>query len=82
MWNGAVVQFRFGPWDGVGFSGTSPAIKYPRFISNFTFQQTGIYYEFDAANSSDIMRVILNPDGNVFVLVWINKTRSYTSFLV
>ncbi|WOG86155.1 hypothetical protein DCAR_0205356 [Daucus carota subsp. sativus] len=81
VWNGAVVQFRFGPWDGVGFSGTSPAIKYPRFISNFTFQQTGIYYGFHAANSSDIMRVILNPEGNVFVLVWINKTRSWESLL-
>lgn len=82
VWNGnSVVQFRFGPWDGIGFSGTSPSIKYPRFISNFTVLQKEIYYHFNAGNRSDTMRVIINPDGNVFVLVWVDESQSWESLL-
>ncbi|WOG86156.1 hypothetical protein DCAR_0205357 [Daucus carota subsp. sativus] len=75
--NGSAVQFRFGPWDGVKFSGTSFDNPDPNFISNFYSQQTEIYYQFDVRSDSVTIRGVINPDGNVQVLLWANETQTW-----
>ncbi|KAL8091109.1 hypothetical protein AgCh_040275 [Apium graveolens] len=81
VWNGSVVQFRFGKWDGVKFSGTFFDNLDSSYISNFVFQQREIYYQFDVRGSSVTTRGTINPDGNVQVLSWINETQSWLNLL-
>ncbi|XP_063941863.1 G-type lectin S-receptor-like serine/threonine-protein kinase At4g27290 [Daucus carota subsp. sativus] len=81
LWKGSVLQFRFGPWDGIQFSGVSFDVPDTHFAVNFLIDPNKISFNLEIQNASTDTRVMLTPDGDIQVLRWINQTREWKIYL-
>lgn len=79
--NGLNLQFRFGPWDGVQFSGLYVPDPDPSFAATGILDNQQVYFRFDLSNSSIVMRVVLNLNGKFQILRWIDPTQSWSVYL-
>ncbi|KDP38984.1 hypothetical protein JCGZ_00741 [Jatropha curcas] len=76
----SVVKTRYGPWNGVQFSGR----PYSELASIFTFfsNQKEVYYSFDGfVNKSIVTRMVLNDNGVAEWLIWIYQTSDWRRYI-
>ncbi|XP_052201116.1 G-type lectin S-receptor-like serine/threonine-protein kinase At4g27290 [Diospyros lotus] len=64
------TQSRWGPWDGVRFSGTNVLGTNPVFHPMFMSQSNGLYFSFNVIDESALVRLVLTSLGQVQFLVW------------
>ncbi|KAK9056993.1 hypothetical protein SSX86_024359 [Deinandra increscens subsp. villosa] len=78
---GQKITYRTGPWNGLWFSG-APHLK-PNPIYNFTFvmNKREIYYQYNLVNASVFSRLVVQPDGQLQRLLWIDSTQEWTLYL-
>ncbi|XP_076881342.1 G-type lectin S-receptor-like serine/threonine-protein kinase At4g27290 [Bidens hawaiensis] len=78
---GQKITYRVGPWNGLRFSG-APHLR-PNPIYNFTFviSQREIYYQYSLINTSVFTRMVLQPNGNIERLLWIDSKQEWTLYL-
>ncbi|KAL3503317.1 hypothetical protein ACH5RR_037766 [Cinchona calisaya] len=77
---GAVLQFRTGPWNGLGFSGAPGLRKNPIFSYEVVFNAKEVYYSYKLLGST-ITRFTLSPNGVGQRWTWDNQTRSWIIYL-
>ncbi|KAF5780972.1 putative protein kinase RLK-Pelle-DLSV family [Helianthus annuus] len=75
------IKFRAGPWNGLRFTGVSN-LKPNRFY-NFTFvvNHKEIYYQYNLIDTSVITRLVLQPNGRVERLVWVDSKQEWKLYL-
>ncbi|KAJ0733713.1 putative protein kinase RLK-Pelle-DLSV family [Helianthus annuus] len=78
---GKEIMFREGPWNGLRFSG-GPNLR-PNPIYNFTFvlNDKEIYYQYNLKNSSIFTRLVLQPNGRIERLLWIDSKKEWILYL-
>ncbi|KAK9056991.1 hypothetical protein SSX86_024357 [Deinandra increscens subsp. villosa] len=78
---GQEITYRVGPWNGLRFSG-APHLK-PNPIYNFTFviNEREIYYQYSLINASVFTRLVLQPDGHLERLLWVDSTQEWVLYL-
>ncbi|KAI7737806.1 hypothetical protein M8C21_011981, partial [Ambrosia artemisiifolia] len=78
---GQKIKFREGPWNGIGFTG-APNLR-PNPIYNFTFvlNEKEIYYQYNLLNNSVFTRVVLQPNGRIERLLWIDSKQEWILYL-
>ena len=79
MWKGSAVRFRSGPWNGVRFSGFPEMSPNPAYTYDFVINETDLYYIFEPVGGSIIL-VVLNPDGPMQALNWIDRTNDWNIY--
>jgi hypothetical protein len=66
MFQGRVLYFRSGPWNGFGFSGV-PALKTnPVFAFTFVYSQDEVYYMYTLKDKSLLTRAVTNQTTSIF----------------
>lgn len=81
LWNGSSIEVRFGPWDGIQFSGVILNIPELSFAANFVFNSEELYASFKVDNNSTLMRMMITPNGDIQVLRWMDSTNSWKLYL-
>ncbi|XP_076897972.1 S-locus-specific glycoprotein S13-like [Bidens hawaiensis] len=78
---GKEIKFRGGPWNGLRFTGT-PNLR-PNEFYNFTFvlNQREIYYQYNLIDTSVITRVVLQSNGRLERLLWIDSKQEWNLYL-
>ncbi|XP_050369506.1 G-type lectin S-receptor-like serine/threonine-protein kinase At4g27290 [Argentina anserina] len=61
---------RWGPWDGVRFSGSGELSPNPVFTPIFTISSEDVYYTFKLVEESTLSRFVMNPDGTLMYYTW------------
>uniref|UniRef100_A0A6N2N8U6 Bulb-type lectin domain-containing protein n=1 Tax=Salix viminalis TaxID=40686 RepID=A0A6N2N8U6_SALVM len=73
----SVMKSRSGPWNGVGFSGL-PNVKPDPFLSYaFVSNDREAYLAYDIINSSIALTLVLNQNGVVERLAWIDRLNNW-----
>ncbi|KAF3973357.1 hypothetical protein CMV_003215 [Castanea mollissima] len=67
---GTQKRNRWGPWDGVRFSGSAALRSNPVFIPMFNSSIEEVYYTFKIADQSLLSRFVVTPDGLIQYLQW------------
>ncbi|GLT57855.1 hypothetical protein SLA2020_307970 [Shorea laevis] len=79
---GSEIHFRFGPWNGIKFSG-SPSLGPDNqvFGEEFVSNEEEVYYMFFLKNKSRLTRVVLNQTDNTRRrYIWLEETRTWKLF--
>ncbi|KAJ0887533.1 putative non-specific serine/threonine protein kinase [Helianthus annuus] len=77
----SVLHTRFGPWNGVRFSGMPSLTENPTAVNEFVINEKEIYYKIKA-DSAVVSRIHLNPEGDLTRMNWVNSTQSWLTILV
>ncbi|KAA8523790.1 hypothetical protein F0562_010213 [Nyssa sinensis] len=77
----SVEQFRSGPWNGLRFSGMPNLYSNPIYNFTFVLNQREMYFTYELRNSSVVSRMMLNPDGVLQRLTWMDGATSWTAYL-
>ncbi|OIT00466.1 g-type lectin s-receptor-like serinethreonine-protein kinase sd1-1 [Nicotiana attenuata] len=77
LWEGPVIKYSSGPWNGRLLTGRPQMKPNPYFIFEFVMNEKEIYYRYDLINASLPTRVVVNPTGLIQQLVWIDRTQSW-----
>ncbi|KAI3675441.1 hypothetical protein L1987_85031 [Smallanthus sonchifolius] len=79
---GEEIKFRGGPWNGLRFTGT-PNLNVNQYY-NFTFvlNHKEIYYQYNLINTSVLMRVVLQPNGSLDRLLWMDDKQEWSLYLI
>ncbi|KAI3783306.1 hypothetical protein L1987_42384 [Smallanthus sonchifolius] len=77
---GSVLHTRFGPWNGVRFSGMPSLNQNPTSENEFVVNEEEIYYKI-VVDSSVVSRMYLSPEGDVRPLNWVNHTQRWRTNL-
>ncbi|GMH11943.1 hypothetical protein Nepgr_013784 [Nepenthes gracilis] len=81
LMTGSVVQYRFGPWNGLTFSGSMGMTINHIFRTWFVVNQNQAYYTYELLNSLVICHVVLNPYGQLQRVTWNNLTQEWDIYL-
>ncbi|XP_073280427.1 receptor-like serine/threonine-protein kinase SD1-8 [Primulina huaijiensis] len=75
-----VIDYRSGPWNGIGFSGV-PEMK-PSAIVSFLFKMNPdeVYYSFELHNKSVYSRLTVNHSGSLQRFTWIPTSKIWNLF--
>ncbi|KAI3748619.1 hypothetical protein L6452_11830 [Arctium lappa] len=76
MKQGSVLQLRFGPWNGIRFSGLPSEIPNPIYSTEYVFNQKEIYYKYELT-SSVVQMIHLKWDGSIEILNWSNRSQDW-----
>ncbi|KAK1437063.1 hypothetical protein QVD17_02848 [Tagetes erecta] len=78
---GTEIVSRGGPWNGLRYTG-SPNLEPNRFY-NFTFvlNEKQIYYEYDLVDTSVVTIVVLQSNGVLERLLWIDREKKWNVYL-
>ncbi|GLU23500.1 hypothetical protein SLE2022_394980 [Rubroshorea leprosula] len=82
LWKGSEKYFRFGPWNGIGFSGL-PILSPENQLFSFEFvsNEEEVYYTFSFKNKSVLSRHVLNQtDYTIQAYTWSEETRTWKLF--
>ncbi|KAK1375554.1 Receptor-like serine/threonine-protein kinase [Heracleum sosnowskyi] len=74
----STIDFRFGPWDGIQFSGVQFKAPDLNFDLKLIVVDNEIYAKFDVNNNSRPVRFVLNPDGIIRLLTWYDQAKNWT----
>ncbi|GJX67160.1 G-type lectin S-receptor-like serine/threonine-protein kinase [Tanacetum coccineum] len=77
---GPVLHTRYGPWNGIRFSGMPSLTTNPTAVNQFVVNDKEIYYGFEV-NASVLSRLYLNPEGDVTRMNWVNSTQTWFPIL-
>nr|GEZ21652.1 G-type lectin S-receptor-like serine/threonine-protein kinase At4g27290 [Tanacetum cinerariifolium] len=69
MRRGLVLHTRFGPWNGVRFSGM-PSLRNPTSVNEFVVNDKEIYYGYKV-NAAVVSRMYLDPQGDTTRMNWL-----------
>ncbi|KAK1419601.1 hypothetical protein QVD17_28806 [Tagetes erecta] len=75
-WRGDVLIGRFGPWNGLGFSGFPSEIENKIYSSKYVMNEKEIYHTFEL-KSSVVQRIVLTSDGRALFLQWIERIKEW-----
>ncbi|XP_076961023.1 G-type lectin S-receptor-like serine/threonine-protein kinase At4g27290 [Bidens hawaiensis] len=75
-WQGEVIVSRFGPWNGIGYSGFPIDKENPLHFCDFIFNDKEIHYIFEL-KSSVFQRAVLTYDGKTQILQWIERIQDW-----
>ncbi|KAK3427067.1 hypothetical protein EUGRSUZ_F03371 [Eucalyptus grandis] len=78
---GSVVKFRLGPWNGVRYSGMPNLDPNPYYSYEFVLDDDEIYYHYELLDSSFISRLVINSNGIVQRVTWIDRMQGWTLYL-
>ncbi|XP_074330066.1 G-type lectin S-receptor-like serine/threonine-protein kinase At4g27290 [Apium graveolens] len=76
--DGSTIDFRFGPWDGIQFSGVQFKAPDLNFDLKLIVVDNEIYAKFDVNNNTRPVRFVLNPDGIIRLLTWYDQAKNWT----
>lgn len=68
--NGTQKWFRFGPWNGLYFSGTPSLLNNTVFYFNMVINMNEIYYSYTLSNSETISFTVTNETGQASRYLW------------
>ncbi|XP_073143627.1 G-type lectin S-receptor-like serine/threonine-protein kinase At4g27290 [Henckelia pumila] len=68
---------RYGPWNGIFFSGFPDVRRNPAYSSDFVMDKNGVYYQEKLFDMSVVRRLTLNSSGVVQRLTWVNRTQTW-----
>ncbi|EOY28493.1 S-locus lectin protein kinase family protein, putative isoform 1 [Theobroma cacao] len=74
---GTQKQNRWGPWDGVRFSGGKRLKPNPVYLPMFNSSPEEIYYSFEVIESSVLSRFVVTPLGLIQHLTWNNHSNEW-----
>ncbi|KAL9277146.1 hypothetical protein ACSQ67_025303 [Phaseolus vulgaris] len=74
---GTQKWFRFGPWNGLYFSGTPDLQNNTVFEFNFVSNKEEIYYTYSLANDSVLSINVINETGTLSGYVWVEGGRNW-----
>ncbi|KAJ0821114.1 putative protein kinase RLK-Pelle-DLSV family [Helianthus annuus] len=77
---GGKIKFRGGPWNGLRFSGAPNLKLNPFFIITFVVNPTEIYYQCNLIDTSVITRLVLQSNGQVQRLLWIDNKQEWNPY--
>ncbi|XP_070036366.1 G-type lectin S-receptor-like serine/threonine-protein kinase At4g27290 [Nicotiana tomentosiformis] len=77
LWEGPVIKYSSGPWNGRLLTGRPNMKPNPYFTFEFVFNETEIYYRYNLIHASLPTRVVMIPTGLIQELVWIDRTQSW-----
>ncbi|KAI3675477.1 hypothetical protein L1987_85067 [Smallanthus sonchifolius] len=77
---GQDIKYRAGPWNGIRFTGT-PKMS-PNWLYTYTFvlNQSDIYYQYNLVNPSVFTRLVLQPNGLLDRLFWMESKQEWDGF--
>ncbi|PON40093.1 S-locus glycoprotein [Trema orientale] len=78
---GTEKQYRWGPWDGVRFSGNSELKPNPVFTPGFTSNSEEIFYTFRVEDNTTLSRFTVSQQGLIQYLVWSENSRAWTTLV-
>ncbi|KAI4342937.1 hypothetical protein MLD38_027499 [Melastoma candidum] len=67
--------YRWGPWNGVRFSGSDALKPNPVFSPMFYSSVDEVYYKYTLVDNSTLLRFIVTPDGLIQYSAWRNSDR-------
>ncbi|XP_007025873.2 PREDICTED: G-type lectin S-receptor-like serine/threonine-protein kinase At4g27290 isoform X1 [Theobroma cacao] len=70
-------EYRWGPWDGVRFSGSNELRPNPVYTPEFNSSREEIYYTFKVDDSSILSRFIVTSQGLLQYLTWTNHSNEW-----
>ncbi|RVW25581.1 G-type lectin S-receptor-like serine/threonine-protein kinase SD1-1 [Vitis vinifera] len=73
-WNGLILTFCSGPWNGLRFSGFRALAGKSIYKHVFTFNEKEMYYTYELLDSSVVSRLVLNSNGDMQRLTWTDVT--------
>ncbi|KAJ9690221.1 hypothetical protein PVL29_012730 [Vitis rotundifolia] len=76
---GSDKQYRWGPWDGVRFSGSQEFKANPVFTPKFFSDTEEVYYTFIVTDKSALSRSIVTQFGLIQYLYWNNGTKEWST---
>lgn len=74
-------QYRWGPWDGVRFSGSNELRPNPVYTPEFNSSREEIYYTFTVVDSSILSRFVVTPQGLLQYLTWTNRNDEWATMV-
>ena len=79
---GSDKQYRWGPWDGVRFSGSQEFRANPVFTPKFFSDTEEVYYTFIVTDKSALSRSIVTQFGLIQYLYWNNGTKEWSTTVI
>lgn len=76
---GSDKQYRWGPWDGVRFSGSKELKSNPVFTPMFFSDREEVYYTFIVTDTSVLSRFVVTQFGLIQYLYWNNDTKEWST---
>ncbi|KAJ8444057.1 hypothetical protein Cgig2_030914 [Carnegiea gigantea] len=77
---GTVIQYRSGPWNGIGFS-ANPRLKPNRFYTyNFVLNDKEMYFIYEPVDNSVLSMKVLNEDGSIVHDIWDDRTQGWVTY--
>ncbi|XP_062087403.1 receptor-like serine/threonine-protein kinase SD1-8 isoform X2 [Humulus lupulus] len=78
---GTEKQYRWGPWDGVRFSGNRDLKPNPIFTPVFISNTEEVYYSFRVEDNTTLSRFTVSQEGLIQYFVWSETTKAWTIFV-
>ncbi|XP_073272420.1 G-type lectin S-receptor-like serine/threonine-protein kinase At4g27290 [Primulina huaijiensis] len=72
---------RFGPWNGIYFSGFPDVRGNPTFSMDFVMDKNGVYYQENAIDKQVVRRFKLFSSGVGQKLTWVNRTQKWEVYM-
>ncbi|KAI3740819.1 hypothetical protein L2E82_31293 [Cichorium intybus] len=80
--SGSRKQFRWGPFDGTSFSGSTTLTTNPLFQSKFVYNSIELYYKYEMLDVSILSRLVVSPSGSLQYFTWRVNTSKEWNLLV
>ncbi|CAA3027855.1 G-type lectin S-receptor-like serine threonine-kinase At4g27290 isoform X1 [Olea europaea subsp. europaea] len=77
----SVVQFKTGPWNGLGYSGMPNSRKNSIYNYGVVLNKNEAYFSFELLNRSIISKVTLTASGVAQRSTWINRTQGWVIYV-
>lgn len=77
---GASVQYKSGPWNGLGFSGGQNLKRNTLFKFGVVMSRTEVYYHYDLLNDSVITRFQVSESGVAQRFIWSDEAQNWAIF--
>ncbi|XP_058751342.1 receptor-like serine/threonine-protein kinase SD1-8 [Vicia villosa] len=75
------IIFRTGPWNGERFSGVPDMQReIDSIVFSFSLNEHGVNYSFSIRNKSIFSRLVVNSDGQLQRLTWVQSSKTWTKF--
>ncbi|XP_041026336.1 G-type lectin S-receptor-like serine/threonine-protein kinase At4g27290 isoform X2 [Juglans microcarpa x Juglans regia] len=79
---GTQKKYRWGPWDGVRFSGSNELRSNPVFIPMFNSSREEVYYTFEVIDQeSTLSRFVVTQDGWIQYLTWSKSSNEWVTMV-
>ncbi|MCD7471574.1 hypothetical protein HAX54_012073 [Datura stramonium] len=81
VYRNSSIMYSSGPWNGIAFSSSPNNRPNTYYTFEFVINQQEIYYKYKLKNESMPTRVVINPEGVLQHLTWIDHSQSWFLYL-